>query len=121
MPRLRIIVLEKTRDDADTINYVLWADVPAARQPHYADANSPPTKVSAWPGATPADNAALQNGSVAERVDSQRTPKGTGMAAVQSQLETNWQAYQSEINAYNPWQRYGSTWDGTSWTVTNNG
>jgi len=119
MPRLRIIILQRTREDADTINYVMWADVPTARQAHYADPTN--TRKSAWPDALPADNTNLQNGSVHEKVDTQRNPNGTGMAAVQVQLQQNWQDFQTEVTNFNPWQRYGSTWDGVAWVVTNNG
>ena len=121
MPRLRVIVLEQTPDDADTFQILYWADVPAARQVHYADANSPPTKKSVWPLATAGDNAAIANGSVAEQASFARVTPGAGMAAMQAFLQTRWQEYQDYINAYNPWKRTNSTWDGTTWDVKNNG
>lgn len=111
MPRLRVIILE--REDARTFQYALWADVPAARQSFYANAN----KVSAWNGALPTDNTALQNGSVVERVDKFVVPSGTTLAVVQTLLQTQWQEFQDRITALNPWVRYGSTWDGAVWTA----
>lgn len=115
MARLRIIVLD--RDNDNTYNFLMWADVPAARQSHYANASA----VSAWSGAQAADNTALQNGSVVELKTSQRIPTGASLAAIQAFLAAKWTDYQAQINSYNPWQRYGTTWDGTTWTMTNNG
>lgn len=117
MPRLRVIVLERDAQ-TDTFRYVLWADVPAARQSFYAQ---PAGTKSAWKDALPADNTNLENGSVAERVDIQRVPPGSTMPQVQAHLETRWNSYQTDINNANPWQRYGTTWDGVAWTVINNG
>jgi len=114
MPRLNIIILEKHTDD---FSCAMWADVPAARQSRYADQN----KVSAWSGALAADNTNLKNGVVAERVTTQRTPSGASVAQIQAFLQDQWTAYQAEINNYNPWVRYGSTWDGTTWTMVTNG
>jgi hypothetical protein len=112
--RLRIIVLERDRD-ANGFDYVLWADVPTARQPFYASVD----KKSAWKDALPADNTALQNGSVVESTGHVAFPPGGSMAQTQAELQVRWNAFQNEINAANPWRYYGSTWDGTTWVVTN--
>jgi hypothetical protein len=117
MPRLRVIVLDETRDDPDTYNVLFWADVPPARQSRYAD----PAKVSAWAGATQADNDALKSGAVVEQAGVARHAQGTGIAAIQGFLQQRWQDYQTFITNNNPWQRYGSTWDGTAWVMANNG
>lgn len=111
MARLRIIILDQ--DDARTFRYALWADVPAARQPFYARAGA----VSAWSGATAADNAALAAGSVVERVDKMVVPTGTTIPQAQAQLQVNWQSFQALITATNLWARYGTTWDGTTWVA----
>lgn len=110
MPRLNIIMLERTPDD---VRVALWADVPAARQTFYANINAK----SAWVGATTADNTALQNGSVSENVVVQRVPPGATLAQVQGFLQTQWQNYQTYINNFNPWNHYGSTWDGITWAM----
>src|SRR5262245_1527606 len=114
MPRLNVIILEK---DSDDFRFVMWADVPAARQSRYAD----PNKVSVWTGATTQDNTDLKAGVFTEKVSTQRIVPGTPMAQIEVFLQNQWSAFQNEINAANPWQRYGSTWDGTTWTVLNNG
>jgi hypothetical protein len=114
MPRLNIIILDKTTDD---FNFVMWADVPVARQSRYAN----PSATSVWTGATTQDNTDLKAGVFTERVATQRIVPGTPMPQIQQFLQNQWSAFQSEINDANPWQRYGSTWDGTTWTVANNG
>ena len=69
--RFKVIVLEKD-PGAPHYTYVLWADVPTARQALYAAAWGP-TRVSAWKDATNgagSDNEKLQNRSVVERQQS---------------------------------------------------
>lgn len=116
MPRFNVIILDRDTNDNE-FSYVLWADVPVARQPFYANANAK----SAWAGATTADNTALQNGSVVEQSGAQRVPVGATTAQMQAFLQQRWTDYQAAITAANPWQRYGSTWDGTTWVLANNG
>src|SRR5262245_24438011 len=106
--RLRIIILKRTRDDADTIEYIMWANFPSGRESHYKDPATPPTRVSAWDKATVADNTELQEGRVYELVTTQRSPTGTGMAALQTILQQNWTAFQNEVTNFNPWQRTDS-------------
>jgi hypothetical protein len=114
MPRLRVIILER---DGDDFRFAMWADVPVARQTRYADAN----KVSAWKDATTQDNTDLKGGVIVEQVQDQRVPSGASTADIQVYLQTQWSAYQNYINSFNPWQRYGSSWDGTTWAMVNNG
>jgi hypothetical protein len=116
MPRLRVIILEKPeiRDNTNVFRYVFWADVPAARQAFYAR----PGAVSAWKDALTADNTNIANGTYAEKVDTLQVAAGTGITAMQVFLQDKWTAYQADVTALNPWVRYGSTWDGTTWTVT---
>jgi hypothetical protein len=109
----RIIILEAVPGSAQGYRYALWAAVPAARQPFYAN----PSKVSAWRNASGAENTALQNGSVVERVESFNNAVVLTLAQVKSQLEARWTEYQDYVTAYNPWDRYGSFWDDTpAWT-----
>ena len=123
MPRLNVIFLAGTPDDPNTWQAALWADVPTARQSFYAHhtPTGDPPYTSAWSGATAADNANLQNGLVTERVITQRVPPGTTITQVETFLQNQWQQFQNEITNYNPWVHYGSTWDGTTWTVLSNG
>jgi len=113
MPRLRVIFLAGTPDDPNTWQAALWADVPAARQSYYANPNAK----SAWAGATATDNTNLQSGVMAEQVITQRVPVGTSIAQIETFLQNQWQTFQNEITNNNPWIHYGSTWDGTTWTI----
>lgn len=109
MARLKIIILET---EPGKVNYAFWADVPAARQPFYAAAS----KVSVWKDAIAADNTALQNGAVVELVSSYPFEEGVGNVRIRNALIDLHTKYQAEINARNPWSRYGTTYD-TAWTA----
>lgn len=110
MPRLNVIVLTQTGGD---LSAAMWADVPAARQQYYANAGAK----SAWTGATTQDNTNIQSGSVAETVVVQRVPAGATLNQIENFLQNLWQQYQTSITNANPWLHYGSTWDGTTWTI----
>lgn len=109
MPSKRVIVLNKT--GAKQFLVAFWADVPAARQAFYANAAA----VSAWSGASEQEIAAIRTGAVAESVQTIQS-EGT-VAEFRTELETQWTRFQAEINASNPWNRYGTYWvgDGSSW------
>ncbi len=121
MPSKRVIVLERHVDQERAWgdqspqfwSYVLWADVPASRQTFYAK----PGFVSAVQGISAADLTALQNGSVVERQRILSVDKGTTNAQLMTKLELEWTQFQSQVNAFNPWNRYGTFWDGTTWTA----
>lgn len=111
MPSQRIIALFKTADRWDVL---YWLDVPAARQRFYASTGHR----SAWIDASQAENDALASGAVVERPDVITRPPGTNMATLQALAEARWQEEQNKVNAHNPWARYGTRWDGVSWTLT---
>jgi|SRR5215831_5199290 len=116
MPRLRVIVLAQEANNSLTYNVIYWADVPSARQTFYANASA----TSVWPGATATDIQNLQNGSVVEQGQTLAFQPGTGLAQIETILQREWQNYQTYITNFNPWVHYGSTWDGTTWTITSN-
>lgn len=111
MPRLKIIILERTAPE--TYRYALWADVPAARQPFYAIAQAAFT--SQWKDATAGDTTNFRNGSVAEKVDTIQVPPGSTVAQVKTFLQARWAEWQAAVTARNDWPFYGTTWDGTTW------
>src|SRR3972149_6495167 len=84
MPRLNVIVLERDRENPNLYTYLLWADVPVARQPFYALAWGP-TRLSAWTDALAADNTNLQSGAIVEATLFVRSPQ-TGTPAAQYNL-----------------------------------
>ena len=110
MPRLRIIALEKL--NTNTYRYAFWADVPASRQAFYTTGSS-----SAWKNALAGDNASLSAGIIVEKVDTLQVAPGTGLPAVQIFLQNKWAEYQIFVTGYNPWVRYGTTWDGATWSL----
>jgi hypothetical protein len=114
MPRLRVIVLDQPDANPNAYNVVFWADVPAARQTYYANANAK----SLWQGAQAADTTALQSGAMVEIVQPHVMSPGTTLAQIEAYLQGQWQNFQNNITNNNPWIHYGSTWDGTTWTVT---
>ena len=117
MPRLSIIILDRPEPTNQQVyRYVLWADAPVARQPFYATLAGP-TFASAWRDALAADNAALQNGSVVEKVDTIQVSTAATLADIRAFLQARWTDFQASIMTINPWQRYGTTWDGTAWTA----
>lgn len=116
----KIIILEKTPSQTGFMGFrfAMWADVPATRQTFYANASA----TSAVKGATGPEIAAIQGGSVTERVrDAQYPTQGVSLADIQADLVNIFNAFQTEITAFNPWQRYGTTYDGSTWTPVNIG
>lgn len=109
--RLKIIVLEKLGGN-QAFRVAIWVDVPSARQAFYASAG----KVSAWKDAQAGDNTALANGSVAEFLHTYQGD-GVNLAQAQAAMQIIWQGYQDKVNNDNPWLRYGTNWDGTTWTA----
>ena len=113
MPRLNVIVLDKPdRTDPNTFRYAMWADVPAARQVFFVT-----TAVSAWKDATAQDNTNIQSGAVVEKVTTVQVPAGATLAQIEAELQARWTAFQNDITSVNPWSRYGTTWNGTTWVA----
>ena len=125
--RLKIIVLDRNHNNPNEWRCAFWADVPATRQSFYANqpivVNGVWTTVprhSVWKDALVADLAALENGSVVEMVDAVSVDSSLTVAQIQAVLQARWQAFQDQVNAVqHPWKRYGSTWDGITWSIAN--
>lgn len=115
----KIIILESNPPGTGEIafKYALWADVPAARQTRYAD----PAFETQVVGATAGEVAALRSGAVVERVAEARWNQGTTVAQIQAALVNEFNRFQTQITNTNPWQRYGTSWDGSTWTSVTNG
>lgn len=110
----QIIILEQVKRDGGPIElrYALWAAVPAARQTFYANAGFE----TAFKNASAQEITDLRNGAVTEKVATGSWPAGTTNAAIRTALEAIWAAFNTEVQNFNPWNRYGSFWDGTNWT-----
>lgn len=109
MPK-QIIVLEKT--EAGRFKYAFWAQVPPGRQSFYAGRQTE----SVWKGASAQENTDIANGVVVEKVD-ELALDGLTIQQAQTALVSLFSEFQSKINSFNPWNRYGSYYDGTSWTA----
>src|SRR5262245_28564072 len=117
--RFHVIILEKPDStNANLWRYLLWCDVPTARQVYYKTI-APQT--SAWKDAIQVDTDAIKNGEVLEYNETLQHPAGTNMATMQSMLQQLWTDKQNFVNTWNPYVRYGSTFDGTAWVLTNIG
>ena len=116
----QIIILDQQGFPSDaTYRYVLWATVPAARVAAYANpaATSALQPVANVPGGiTTAELAAIQAGQIVERVGTATFPAGTPAATMATFVIGQWNSFQAQITASNPWGRYGTSWDGTAWT-----
>ncbi len=116
----QIIVLEDqnpSRGDGDPISYryAFWLTVPTARQSFYANASA----TSRVKDATTAEITAIQNGSIKETVDNFSAAAGTTLAQIQTGLVAQFNAAQAVLNssASNAWNRYGTFYDGSAWTM----
>jgi hypothetical protein len=109
----QIIILEKLDAGGMHFRIALWASVPSARQTFYANASFK----SAYSGASTQETSDLQAGVVTERVIDVQWPTGTALAKIQSDLIAAWTLFNNDVQNLNPWQRYGTSWDGTSWSA----
>jgi hypothetical protein len=110
----QIIIQERVNIPSDfSFRYVLWAAVPTARQSFYAN----PAFVTTVKDATTAEVAALQSGAVVELQQVGNYVAGTPIASIQADLINKFNAFQAQITATNPWQFYGTSWDGTAWNI----
>ena len=114
MANRRIIILDKDPTQAKSFTVCLWAVVPASRVPYYA-AQQKDFK-SAFQGADPTETQNLQTGLWTEKVYTYNNPSLTGnanqiIAAAKAEMQVDWQKFQTDVNSYNPWNRYGTTWE----------
>jgi hypothetical protein len=116
----QIIVLEnqipgRAPTDPITYRYAFWLSVPVTRQTFFANA----TATSAVRDATAPELTAIQNGSIKESVGALSAAPGTTLTVLEATLVTQFTAAQTALNsaAQNPWDHYGTFWDGTSWTI----
>lgn len=114
----RIIVKTvQVREGDILVEAVLWAVVPPAVRGFYANS----AFESAWPEVTAEQLASLRAGELAEKVlqaTATRDPElsvPAMIAALKAQAEGDWQRFQDEVNTYNPWQFWGTMWDGSAW------
>lgn len=97
-----------------TFRAAFWLVVPVARKPFNVSANFTSAVVDG--SVTGPELTALRDGSVNEIVETFTEPPGTSLPNIKAHLVAEFTARQAELNANNPWQRYGTFYDGVSWT-----
>lgn len=114
----RKIIVTKRIDNPSYIevNRIFWLDVPVARQAFYAN----PSATSQAPNVTALELTAIQTGAVNERTGVTSFTAGTVLGAIGTQLVTEYGAAQAALTNINDYKFYGSSWDGTTWTVIGN-
>lgn len=116
----KIIVLDQPGLPSDlTYRVAFWLTVPASRQPYQAVLNAGTRSQVIGPAApTAAELNDFATGAVIEQVVTVPFVPGTPLATILAQLQSLYNAAQAQSDsaAFNQWNRYGSSWDGTTWT-----
>lgn len=104
-----IIIAEQTGLPSD-LNYqvIFWLNVPAARQPYYAKKHA--TAVSVYREATQQETDAIRAGQIYEVVETIPRLAGTSMVTVKQAARDRLQELQAQLQANNPFNRYGTRW-----------
>jgi hypothetical protein len=108
----QVILLDMLGDSGD-YRVVFWLDVVETRRKFHAS----PTATSAFLDATPDEIAALQSGAVVEYVERFDRPAGTTLAQLRAALVARHGELQTRLTNTSRWNRYGTRWDGTTWTA----
>ena len=110
----RIIILDRIGEPSDfSFKFAVWANVPTERQPYYANAEA----TSEVKNITAEELTAIQNGEISEQIFTAVFPSGTELTTIKDYLIAEAIKYQTLINTKNPWQYYGTYYDGDSWTA----
>lgn len=114
---MRAIVVLEQLDDSERVGFRVCfrLKVPAARQPFYVN----PDAKSAVIGAPQEELDQLRAGALVERVEALAYPKNTSATQVRARLVAALADFQAEIDALNPWARYGTSWDDVAQVWTN--
>lgn len=129
MATRQIIVLEKLSGDSDDTStaakqwkLALWLDVPAQRQPFYANPSATSQfKLIDQPPA--GELQAIKDGAVVEEIHVLSRREGSTQQDMMDDAQELWTKRQNALNKRDTWKRYGSfgTFDGTTWTWTVSG
>jgi hypothetical protein len=115
MPARPIIILRQQSTSPPVYTYLLRADVPVARQSLYA---APGYKSAFQPIApdTDPDASALISGAVVEQTSTLTGGSGQTLPQIQAELVSRQATYQSQITNLTTFNRYGTFFDGVTWT-----
>lgn len=109
----KVILLERQALGSidETYRVAFWLTVPEARREFYAN----PTASSAVKDATAEELAAIRSGAVVEQLDTLTKPQGRTEAEAEAMIAGSYARRQAELDARNPYDRYGTYWDGAAW------
>lgn len=109
-----IIVLAQSSNGTTVIyNVLFW--FPISTNPQTQSGGSSWTASGTSTGATTAENAAIQAGTIKEESQPFSFPVGTPVSAIESILQQAWTKRNAEIGGIGGNQFYGSFWDGSVW------
>lgn len=116
----QIIVLERTGEQAagSPIRYrvAFWPVVPSVRRAFYADATAISQVAKGTDAITAPELTSLRAGEFVEVVEEPQWASGTGVAAIRTDLQARFGILQAELNRDNRYDRFGTAWDGSTWT-----
>ncbi len=103
----QIVVTSYSQNDTQfTIGCVFWYPITIGARTQTAG--------SSWSGASPAENAAIQAGTVLEEGQSFTFPVGTLVATIKDTLNKAWTQRNTAIGGIGPNQYFGVFYDGTT-------
>lgn len=109
----KIILLDRLALGATDEMYrvAFWLTVPVERRPYYAD----PGKTSVVKNITADELGDLRAGQFVEMVETLNRPPEATEEQAEAMLEMSFLRRQADLNALNPFDRYGTYWDGETW------
>ena len=108
-----IVLTEQTSETEVSYNVLFW--FPITLNPVARTAGSTWTASGTSAGASAAENAAVQNGSIIEEQHSYSFPVGTLVSAIQAVLQAAWARRNAQIAGQGANQFYGAFFDGSAW------
>ena len=107
----QIIILD--HPDTNRYKVAFWLPVPAQRQAFYANA----AKNSVFTGISTQELADLRAGLFIEQTDDFNFDVVTNLAQTKAHLINEYNARLATAFVSNQWNRYGTSYDGVSWTA----
>jgi hypothetical protein len=114
MANKQVVILDRfVTQDGPGWRVALWAAVPAAKQTFWNGFQT----TSAWKGASAAENTAISTGTVREKVYTFVPPAAWTLAQMEAKVINDFNDWQTAVNADLAYGRYGTFYDGVSWTT----
>jgi len=118
MAQRQIIILQRTVNEAGNpqFAYILRADVPVARQPYIQKFELVPNQFTPVPPDVDPDANGVSTGAVLEKAGVFVNDGTLTLPQIQATLIRLQQDFQTAVTNEATYIRYGSSFDGTSWT-----